>query len=66
MGKVRLGYKQGVTRLIGAYSMNYKGYYIWFAGNRWIIQVGYEVLGEYKTLASAKSKATRLYKQNLI
>lgn len=43
--------------------MNYKGFYVWYNGLRsekpWLVQIGYRVLGEYKTLGAAKSAITQ-------
>ena len=44
--------------------MNYKGYTIyWISSNRWRVQIGYNVLGEYRTIGSAKSAITRELKK---
>lgn len=44
--------------------MYYKGYLIyWISSNRWRVQVGYNVLGDYRTIRSAKSAITRELKR---
>ena len=44
--------------------MNYKGYVIcWIASGKWRVQVGYNVLGDYRTIGSAKSAITRELKK---
>ena len=41
--------------------MHYKGFYVWFNNqqNKWLVQVGYELLGAYKTIGGAKCAITK-------
>ena len=40
---------------------SYKGFYVWFNGlrDKWLVQSGYTILGEYATLSGAKSAITQ-------
>lgn len=44
--------------------MYYKGYIIyWISSNRWRVQVGYNFVGDYKTIGAAKSAVNREIKK---
>ena len=41
-------------------NMHYKGHYVWYNELQgWMVQLGYEVCGVYKTLPAAKSAITQ-------